>query len=77
MNISKWPVKWLKVLVVFFGFMLLIQFISLLTSADKGERLLNFIFLMIGAGVFGYTLLGLKIGLARKEKQMQGKEDDE
>ncbi len=77
MNISKWPIKWLKVMVVFFGFMLLIQFVSFLTAADKGERLSSFIFLMIGAGVFGYTLLGLKVGFDRAARRMQGKDDDE
>ena len=77
MNISKWPIKWLKVMVVFLGFMLLIQFVSFLTAVGKGERLSSFIFLMIGAGVFGYTLLGLKVGFDREERRMQGKDDDE
>ncbi len=69
MNISKWPIFWLKVMVVILGFMLLIQFISLITTADKGERLSSFIFFLIGALVFGYFLLGLKIGFDREEKR--------
>ena len=77
MNISKWPVKWLKAMVVFFGFMLLINFFALLSTEEKGDRLFRFIMVIVGAAVFGYTLLGLKIGMDREEKRMQGKEDDE
>lgn len=77
MNISKWPVKWLKVMVVFFGFMLLMNFLALVTSEDRGDRLYRFIMVILGAAVFGYTLLGLKIGMDREEKRMQGKEEDE
>ena len=77
MNISKWPVKWLKVMVVFFGFMLLINLVGLLAIEEKGDRLYRFIMVILGAAVFGYTLLGLKIAMEREEKRMKGKEEDE
>ena len=69
MDISNWPVKWLKVLVVFFGFILFIQLTSLFTAEDSGERLFNFIMLMVGAAVFGYSLLGLKFGFDREKEE--------
>ena len=75
MDISKWPVKWLKVLVVFFGFILLIQLTSLFASEDKGERLFNFIMLMVGAGVFGYSLLGLKVGFDREKEEEEKRKE--
>ena len=67
------PVKWRKWFALFTGVLLLWQFIVLLTTTESQDRLPNYIFTLLGTALFGYALLGMKLGID-KEKD---KEDDE
>ncbi len=76
-DLSKWSVKWIKVLLVVVGFLLLFQFIELLTNTDGGSRLYRFIMVMLGAALFAYVLYGLKFAYDRdaKKKDDEGEEE--
>lgn len=78
-DLSKWSVKWIKVLLVVVGFMLLFQFIELLTNTASEGRLYRFIMVMVGSALFAYVLYGLKFAYDRdaKKKDGEGEEDDE
>ena len=76
-DLSKWSIKWIKVLLVVVGFLLLFQFIELLTNTDGGSRLYRFIMVMLGAALFAYVLYGLKFAYDRdaKKKDDEGEEE--
>ncbi len=54
------------------GILLLWQFIVLLTTTEALNRLPNFIFTLLGAALFGYALLGLKLGMDDQKDKDDG-----